>query len=124
MKMSRKVNTSILLTGLIAVVFFSSGVVSAQTPIAFTEALGFTDINTAFGTAIRWGVFFAVLVAGLYLVWAGFKYVTAGDDATLAEKARTQIGNAVVGVIITASVYLLLKIMTMIIPGLSCILTI
>ncbi len=90
--------------------------------IQFSPNIGFSSIQDAFSAAVRWGIFFAILVAGLYLVYAGFRYVTAGDDAGQAEKARTMIANAVIGVIIVASVWLLLKIMTMVIPGLSTIL--
>ncbi|OQX50978.1 hypothetical protein B5M47_02340 [candidate division CPR3 bacterium 4484_211] len=83
--------------------------------------VGYSDIAEAFGAAVRWGIFFALLVAGLFMIFGGFKYVTAGDDPKNAQAARTMMTNAVIGVIVVASVFLLLKIMVMIIPGLDSI---
>ncbi|MBU0708251.1 hypothetical protein KJ596_00690 [Patescibacteria group bacterium] len=124
--MGKKMKVSLFVTS-VAIFAFSTvvPVLAQDVPtIEFSYFVGFSDIATAFGTAIKWGVFLALLVAGIYLLWAGFKYVTSGDDPKNAEAARTQMANAVIGVVIVASVYLMLKVLTMIIPGLNNILAI
>lgn len=125
MNLDKKLRFKVFLGALALLVQGAAVPVLATVPtIGISYLVGFSDISEAFGTAMRWGVFLALLVSGLYLIWAGFKYVTAGDDPKNAEAARTQMSNAVVGVIIVASVYLIMKIMTMIIPGLDQIMKI
>lgn len=92
--------------------------VSANAPtIGVSYVVGFSNIAEAVTTAIQWGIFFALVAAGLFLIWAGFQYVTAGDDPDQAEAARTRMANAVIGVVIVASVYLILRLVSAIIPG-------
>ncbi len=121
--MNKKIKLITFLSGLSANMALASASVLAQaniTPLTYQSGgLGFSDIQSAFSAAVQWGIFFSILVAGLFMIFAGFKYVTAGDDPKKAEGARTMITNAVIGVIVTASVWLLLKVMTMIIPGLD-----
>ena len=42
----------------------------------------------------------AVLLAFIYLLWAGIDYITAGGDSAAAGNARTKMTNAVIGLII------------------------
>lgn len=45
---------------------------------------------------------FGALVAVVYIIWAGFDYITSSGDPEKAQKARQKIINAVIGLIIIA----------------------
>lgn len=47
----------------------------------------------------------AALAAFIYLIIAGFQYITAGGDAEKATKARTGIINAIIGIIVILLAY-------------------
>ncbi len=51
----------------------------------------------------------AALAAFIYLIIAGFQYITAGGDADKATKARTGIINALIGIIIILLAYGVLR---------------
>lgn len=52
------------------------------------------------------------LAAFIFLLIAGFNYVTAGGDTGKAEKARTGILNAVIGIIIVLLAFSILQFVT------------
>jgi hypothetical protein len=54
-------------------------------------------------------VFVAAFLAFIYLVISGFQYITAGGDAEKATKARAGILNAIIGLIIIALAYIIIK---------------
>lgn len=58
------------------------------------------DIVDIFNLVISWMLFIAGFLAVVYLVYAGILYITAGGDPAKAEKARTGIINAIIGIII------------------------
>jgi hypothetical protein len=61
-----------------------------------------TIINLLFGFA---GVGFFI-----YLLWGGLQWITAGGDKDAIDKARKKIMNAVIGIIIVFSTYVILYI--------------
>jgi threonine/homoserine/homoserine lactone efflux protein len=48
-------------------------------------------------------------VAVIYLIWAGFKYVTAGGDSKQAGEAKEGITHAIIGLAIAFIGYLLVQ---------------
>ena len=42
----------------------------------------------------------AAIIAIVYLIWAGIRYITAGTDEEAAKKARAAIYNAIIGIVI------------------------
>lgn len=68
-----------------------------------------TTFNTVFGRIIGLVLTIAAIVAFLYLLIAGFQYITAGGDADKAQKARQGIVNALVGILVILISYLILR---------------
>lgn len=58
------------------------------------------NFNSVVGTLIGVVLTVAGLVAFIYLIIAGFQYITAGGDAAKATAARQAIINAIIGVIV------------------------
>lgn len=59
-------------------------------------------------------LFLGIIAVGAFasLIYSGFLYITAGGDATKAEKARKNITWAIVGVILAVSSYVLIQLVT------------
>lgn len=62
------------------------------------------DANTQIGDLvarlINWVLWFAFVLAVIYLIYSGILYITAGGDSEKATKGRTGVINAVIGIII------------------------
>jgi len=50
--------------------------------------------------AANWLYTILLVVAAIYIVWAGFTYVTSGGKPEKLEEARAQIKNALIGIAI------------------------
>ena len=62
----------------------------------------------------------SVVVALLYLIWGGFKWLTSGGDKTAVQGAREHIVAAIVGLVIIFMSYFILNfIIRFFIPGFS-----
>jgi hypothetical protein len=65
--------------------------------------------GTALGaivTALVGALFVAgFLLAFFFLIMGGFTWITAGGDKTKLEKARDEITNAIIGIIVVAAAY-------------------
>jgi len=66
-------------------------------------------LNTLVGTIIGVILTVAAIVAFVYLIVAGFQYITAGGDAAKAETARKGIVNALIGIVVILVAYILLR---------------
>ena len=67
--------------------------------------------NATFSKIVQQVVNIVLFIAGaaamLYMVYSGFQYVTAGGDDDKATTARKGLINAIIGLIIVASAYLI-----------------
>lgn len=68
-----------------------------------------TSFDNVFGQVIGIVLTIAALVAFIYLLMAGFQYITAGGDAAKAQTARTGIINALIGIIVIVVSYTILR---------------
>lgn len=64
--------------------------------------------NTAV-TVINLILLIAGILAVIYLIWSGVLYITAGGDTGKADKGRTGIVNAIIGLVIISAAYLLVR---------------
>jgi hypothetical protein len=87
--------------------------------ITLKPVVGFKTINQATGTLVSLLFLGAALLAFFYIVRGALKYVSAGDNAANAQAARTTIQNAVIGLFIIASVYVIFRLVIGLIPGLG-----
>lgn len=67
------------------------------------------SIGQFIGNLISFIFIIAAIVALLYLIWGGFKWITSGGDKTNIETARSHIIAAVVGLIIIFLSYVILN---------------
>src|SRR5690606_17073766 len=88
-------------------------------PVALMPTFGFSNLSQAINTVITAVMFFAAIVAFVFIVIGAFRYVSAGENAAGTEAARKIITNAVVGLILVALVYVIFQIVIRVVPGLS-----
>lgn len=68
-----------------------------------------TTFNQIFGRVVGLLLTLAAVIAFIYLLIAGFQYITAGGDAAKAQTARQGIINALIGILVILVSYLILR---------------
>ncbi len=90
----KKVILPILAISMLMIVPF---LVNAEPPMNIPSGSG-VDIWALLATALNWFFNIAILVAALYLVFAGWQYVTAAGDEEKAKKGLNTLIYALIGV--------------------------
>ncbi len=67
------------------------------------------DIFSVVSKVIEWALIAAGVIAFLYVLYGGFLYMTSGGDQTGANKGKATIFNAIIGIIIIALSYALVR---------------
>jgi len=95
----KKVLSAIALTGMLALplIGLAQEVPPEEAPTPITTAGGFIDLIERIG---NWIFSFLLVVAGVFIIYAGFLWVTAGGNPENVTKAKTMLINALVGVAI------------------------
>jgi hypothetical protein len=71
------------------------------------------------GTVITFIFILAIIIALIYLIWGGIKWITSGGDKGNVETARGQIIAAVIGLIITFLAYFIINIVLTVFLGMD-----
>jgi hypothetical protein len=66
----------------------------------------FTNI---LNNVLTWVLVIIFLVAFIYLIMSGVKYITSGGDAAKATEARNGVLNAIIGIVIVLLAYVILR---------------
>lgn len=78
-----------------------------------TTGGSFTDPNQSaqniIGLVITWLLAIAAVIAFVYLILAGIKYITAGGDAAKATEARSGILNAIIGIAVISLAFIIMR---------------
>jgi len=72
---------------------------------ASTSGLKNTDIRVMIASIISIALTLIGTVVVVIIIWAGFKWMTAGGNADQVTEAKTQIGQAVIGLAIILMAY-------------------
>ena len=62
-------------------------------------------------------IFIGIIVAVVFIIWGGIKYMTAGGDAKKAEEARGAIFNGIIGAAVVLGVGVILRTAAALITG-------
>lgn len=73
-------------------------------------AEGSLDVNLIIKSAIQILLIAAVIVALVFLIWGGIKWITSGGDKTKVESARGTVIGAIIGLIIAFAAFFVLNI--------------
>ncbi|MBP9814127.1 hypothetical protein KBC80_02935 [Candidatus Woesebacteria bacterium] len=79
--------------------------VSAQMNIKKPDTIQITDIGQLISALVGTVLIIAALLAFLYLILGGIKWITSGGDKAGMEEARNKITHAIVGLIIVGAAW-------------------
>ena len=71
--------------------------------------LTLTKIQQLIEMVANWLVIIGVVIAVIFIIWGGIKYMTAGGDATKAKEATTAIKNGIIGAAVVLGVGVILR---------------
>jgi hypothetical protein len=108
-----------MVSGMLVFPFIALADAAPAPDITIKPVTGFVTLSQALNTIITAAIFFGAILAFGYIAMGAFKYVAAGDDANAVKSARTMIQNAVIGLILLGLIFVIIKIIVPIIPGLS-----
>lgn len=72
-------------------------------------ALDLTKIQSIIETIANFLIVVGVVIAVIYIIWGGIKYMTARGDATKAKEATTAIKNGIIGAAVVLGVGVILR---------------
>ncbi len=82
----------------------------AQVPIATNKNIAtLQGLEGVFANLIRVALGFAGIALFLMLIVGGFRYITSGGDPKAAEGARNTLTFAILGLVLIASAFLILR---------------
>lgn len=89
-------------------------VISACPPGEFNTlcALGATDFGKTLGAITNFIFFGALVIALIFLIWGGIKWLASGGDKTAVEEARNHITAAIIGLVIIFLAYLIINVIS------------
>lgn len=68
-----------------------------------------TDVGKLISGLIGIAMLLAALAVFIYLIWGGFEWITSGGDKTGVENARNKITAALIGLVIVASAWAIMR---------------
>ena len=78
-------------------------------PVATSTGLTLGEIETRIVDIAQFLIVISVIVAVIFIIWGGIKYVMAGDDAAKAGSAKTTILNGVIGALVILAVGIIMQ---------------
>ncbi len=71
-----------------------------------------TSVTGLITTVINWMLALAGLIAVFFLIIGGFRYIAAGGNEEAAEKGRTTVINAIIGIVIIVLSYVIVNVVS------------
>ncbi len=119
--------SKVTLVGLFATLFSQTTQVSAQISNPAIKELGSADNVTAAESGSLFAGYFVSLWSSvislgavavlIYFVWGSFEWITAGGDSAKTDKARQRITNAMLGLFILVSTFVIINFMSFLFFG-------
>ncbi len=94
---------------MLAFTFFGYYINTASATALTNPIPSVTDLRDLINNLLNWMMGFIGVIAVVYLMYAGFKYVTAGGDSKKAQEAKEGITQAIIGIAIAVIGYLLVS---------------
>jgi len=78
-------------------------------PVAAAQGLTLSEIEQRIVDIAQFLIVISVIVAVIFIIWGGIKYVMAGDDAAKAGSAKATILNGVIGALVILAVGIIMQ---------------
>ena len=117
--LSKKITTALFINLTLVGLAFAAPIV---TPVG-VPSTGGHDINqvatTLYNNVYSWLTILAGALAVIYLIWNGILMITSNGDPAKMKIARQGVINAIIGIIVISSAFVIIKIATTISSGLN-----
>lgn len=84
---------------------FAQGDITIPQP----QSVRITDVGKLISGFIGIAMLIAALAVFIYLIWGGFEWITSGGDKAGVENARNKITAALIGLVIVASAWAIMR---------------
>lgn len=78
----------------------------------FTNPVQFDTLDKLISSLLEVAIIGAAIVAVVFLIFNGFKYMTSSGDATKTEEAQKGLANALIGLVVCLAAYLIVTFIT------------
>lgn len=78
---------------------------------------GETNVADLFKTVAEWALGVAFILAVIFLIYGGFRYILAGGNEESAKQGRTAIFNALIGIVIIVLSFIVVQIVYNFVAG-------
>lgn len=78
---------------------------------------GETNVAALFKTIAEWALGVAFILAVVFLIYGGFRYILAGGNEDSAKQGRTAIFNALIGIVIIVLSFIVVQIVYNFVAG-------
>ena len=78
-------------------------------PVGTATGLTLSEIEQRIVDIAQFFIVISVIVAVIFIIWGGIKYVMAGDDAAKAGSAKTTILNGIIGALVILAVGIIMQ---------------
>lgn len=72
-------------------------------------AIGLTEIEQLFNTIANFLMVIGIVIAVIFIIWGGIRYMTAGGDDAAVKKAKSTIFNGIIGAAVVLGVGVILR---------------
>jgi len=86
-------------------------------PVGSGTAWTITRIEDLIERIGNFAIFIGIIIAVIFIIWGGIKYMTARGDPKAAEEARTAILNGIIGAAVVLGVGVILRTAAALITG-------
>lgn len=76
-----------------------------------------TSVPQIFKTVINWALGIAFGVAVIFLIIGGFRYITSAGNEEAAEKGKSSVINALIGIVIIVLSYVIVNVVSNLVQG-------
>ncbi len=78
-------------------------------PVAAAQGLTLSEVQNDIITIAQFLMAISVIIAVIFIIWGGIRYVMAGDDSAKASSAKSTILNGVIGALIILAVGIIMQ---------------
>ena len=78
----------------------------------FSNPIDADNLNDLIRTVLRTAIVGSAIIAVVYLIYNGIKYMVSGGDATKTEEAQKGLANAIIGLVVCLAAYLIVEFIT------------
>ena len=107
-KFNRVAQVSIA-SAMILLPLFAMALPIPTNPVPGASGLTLTEIEQRITDIAQFMIVISVIVAVIFIIWGGIKYVMAGDDAAKAGSAKSTILNGVIGALVILAVGIIMQ---------------